>query len=117
MAKGKKTAVPRKTKAVARRETRSARKRRREEGDAAAEESPRKRRREEGDAAEGNAADESFEVLSGGELDQEGLTGDPTESEFEVAAEPSTPRQAAVETAKMCASDKVRYPLILLEKE
>ena len=61
MAKAKKTLVPRK---VVRRETRAARKPRREEGDDTAEESPRKRQREEGDAAE-----ESFEILSGGELD------------------------------------------------
>ena len=114
MAKAKKSSVPRKAKsslAVVRRETRSARKRRREEqegmeGDAA-EESPRKRRRGEGDVAE-----ESFEVLSDDDLDLEETAGEPTESEFEagpMAAGPSTPRQAAVETAKMCAGDKVRY--------
>ena len=111
LAKAKKTSVPRKK--VVRRETRSARsarKRLREEGDDAAEESPRKRRREDGD---GDAAEESFEILSGGELDLEELTGDPTESEFEAAAGQPTPRQAAVETAKMCAGDKVKITRIL----
>ena len=108
LAKAKKTSVPRK---VVRRETRSARKRRREaEGDTAVEESPRKRRREEGDAEEG------FEALSEGELDLEELAGDPTATETEneaAVAGPSTPRQAAIGTAKMCAADKVRYTKII----
>ena len=108
LAKAKKTTVPRKAKSgkvvLVRRETRSTRKRRMEEEP---DESPRKRRREEGDA------EESFEMLSEGELDLEELAGDPTATETETeaaaaaAAEPSTPRQAAVETAKMCAGDKV----------
>ena len=102
LAKAKKTSVPRKAKVV-RRETRSSRKRRHEEGDMDEGSSPKRQRGE----------DESFEVLSGDELALEELAGDPTESEFEAAAGPTavgqpTPRQPAAETAKMCAADKVR---------
>ena len=85
LAKAKRATQPR-------RETRAARKRRRE------------------DAGDGNG-DEDLEVLSGEELDLEELAGEPTESEFETAAGPTAgpsarPTQVSA-PAKMCAGDKV----------
>ena len=78
---------------VRRRETRAARKRRREE------------------AGDGDG-EEDLVALSGGELDVEELAGDPTESEFEAVPGPTAaagPSRAAAETGKMCAGDKVRH--------
>ena len=86
LAKAKRSGGP-----VRRRETRAARKRRREE------------------AGDGDG-EEDFKALSGDDLEE--LAGDPTESEFEAVPGPTAAagprRETAAETAKMCAGDKVR---------